>query len=75
MSSDKDGRIALLLIEAARSGGRDPNLRDAVIDYVTHDSETDCLSLTDIDEAEPLTHCVEAAAVIVSGCIVHCDYE
>ena len=37
MSSGKDSRIALLLIEAARSGVRDPNLRDVVTDYFTHD--------------------------------------
>ena len=40
MSSDKERRIALLLREAARSGVRDPNLRDVVMDYFTHDSET-----------------------------------
>ena len=37
MSSGKDSRIALLLIEAARSGVRDPSLRDVVTDYFTHD--------------------------------------
>ena len=40
MSSDKERRIALLLMEAARNGVRDPNLRDVVTDYFTHDSET-----------------------------------
>ncbi len=45
MSSDKDSRVALLLVEAARSGVRDPNLRDVVTDYITHDSETVCLTL------------------------------
>ena len=42
MSSDKDIRIALLLIEAARSGIRDSSLRDMVTAYFTHDSETVC---------------------------------
>ena len=42
MSSGKDSRIALLLIEAARSGIRDPSLRDVVTAYFTHDSETVC---------------------------------
>ncbi len=40
MSSDKESWIALLLMEAVRSGVRDPNLCDVVTDYFTHDSET-----------------------------------
>ena len=40
MSSDKERMMALLLMEVARSGVRDPNLRDVVTDYFTHDSET-----------------------------------
>ena len=46
MSSDKETRIALLLMEASRSGVRDPNLRDVVTDYFTHESETVSLVLT-----------------------------
>ena len=45
MSSDKETRIALLLMEASRSGVRDPNLRDVVTDYFTHESETVSLIL------------------------------
>ena len=36
ISSDKDSWIALLLIEAARSGVGDTNLYDVVTDYSTH---------------------------------------
>ena len=46
MSSDKDSKIAWILIEAACSGVRDPNLRGVVTEYFTHDSETVCLTLT-----------------------------
>ena len=55
MSSDKDSRVTLLLIEAARSGVRDPNLRDVVTDYFTHDSETVCLTLQTSTRLEPAT--------------------
>ena len=47
MSSDKDSMIALLLIEAPRSGIRDPSLRNVVTEYFTHESDTVCLTHTD----------------------------
>ena len=47
--------IALLLIEAALSDVRDPNLRDVVTDYFTHDSETVCLTRTYVDKDCKLT--------------------
>ena len=59
MSSDKDSMIALLLLEAPRSGIRDPSLRNVVTEYFTHESDTVCLTHTDKPgpwfEAEPLT--------------------
>ena len=57
MSSDKDSMIALLLIEAPRSGIRDPSLRNVVTEYFTHESDTVRLTHTDKPwfEAEPLT--------------------
>ena len=47
MSSDKDSMIALLLIEAPRSGIRDPSLRNVVTEYFAHESDTVCLTHTD----------------------------
>ena len=38
--------ISLLLIEAPRSGIRDPSLRNVVTEYFTHESDTVCLTHT-----------------------------